>query len=121
MPTRQLGRTGIFLKPIAYGAMHLSIEADKRPSEAESVRLLQRIVDELGIDFIDTADAYCIDDTETGHNERLIAKALDGERRARAGLGCGEVGSAVAHDGAAWKEFQRRRIGRGFGLDEHGN
>lgn len=83
MPTRQLGRTGILLKPVAYGAMHLSIDADKRPSEAESVRLLQRIVDELGIDFIDTADAYCINDTETGHNERLIAKALDGERRAR--------------------------------------
>ena len=26
--------------------------------------------------FIDTADAYCWDDTDRGHNERLIAQAL---------------------------------------------
>src|SRR5262249_1402301 len=27
-------------------------------------------------DFLDTADAYCLNDSETGHNERLIARAL---------------------------------------------
>jgi len=30
---------------------------------------------ELGMTLWDTADAYCIDDSETGHNERLFAKA----------------------------------------------
>ena len=31
---------------------------------------------DAGINFIDTADAYCWDSSEAGHNERLIARAL---------------------------------------------
>ncbi len=31
-----------------------------------------------GVRLIDTADAYCLDDTDIGHNERLIAKAVRG-------------------------------------------
>lgn len=83
MNKRTIGSTELSVNEIGYGAMHLSIEPQRRPSEAESISLLQRAVDELGIDFIDTADAYCADDSETGHNERLIAKALQGERRDR--------------------------------------
>ena len=30
------------------------------------------------MNLIDTADAYCIDEDDVGHNERLIAKALRG-------------------------------------------
>src|SRR5205085_7649131 len=33
---------------------------------------------DAGITLLDAADAYCLDDTETGHNERLIARALAG-------------------------------------------
>lgn len=84
MNKRQIGTTELHVHEIGYGAMHLSIDREKRPSEDAAIALLQRAVDELGIDFIDTADAYCADDTETGHNERLIAKALKGERRSRA-------------------------------------
>src|SRR5262245_45460618 len=29
-----------------------------------------------GVSLLDTADAYCLDDNDTGHNERLIAEAL---------------------------------------------
>ncbi len=83
MKQRSLGSTDIRINEIGYGAMHLSIDANLRPSEEESVKLLQGIVDELNVNFIDTADAYCIADTEVGHNERLIAKALQGERRER--------------------------------------
>lgn len=83
MTKRQIGTTELWVNEIGYGAMHLSIVPERRPSEEDSIRLLQRAVDELGIDFIDTADAYCADDSETGHNERLIAKALNGERRSR--------------------------------------
>ncbi|MEO5931294.1 MAG: aldo/keto reductase, partial [Candidatus Kapaibacterium sp.] len=83
MSTRQIGTTGIFVNEIGYGAMHLSIDPLKRPAEADAIALIQRGVDELGLDFIDTADAYCANDGETGHNERLIAKALKGERRGR--------------------------------------
>ena len=32
------------------------------------------------MNLIDTADAYSVDDTDVGHNERLIAKALRGRR-----------------------------------------
>lgn len=83
MKQRQLGTTGLFVNEIGYGAMHLSIDAAKRPAEDDSIALLQRMVDDLGVNFIDTADAYCTGDDETGHNERLIAKALSGERRER--------------------------------------
>jgi aryl-alcohol dehydrogenase-like predicted oxidoreductase/histidinol phosphatase-like enzyme len=31
---------------------------------------------DAGATFLDTADAYCLDETETGHNERLVARAL---------------------------------------------
>jgi aryl-alcohol dehydrogenase-like predicted oxidoreductase len=31
-----------------------------------------------GVTLIDTADAYCLDDREVGHNERLIARVLRG-------------------------------------------
>jgi len=58
---------------IGYGAMHLSL-AD-RPSEAEAMRVIHAALD-AGIRLIDTADAYCLDETETGHNERVIARAL---------------------------------------------
>lgn len=53
--------------------MPLSVKQD-RPSEAEAVTLLTRAA-ELGMTLWDTADAYCLDDSETGHNERLFAKA----------------------------------------------
>ena len=81
--TVQLGRTELLTGKLGYGAMHLSIDREKRPTDEESILLIQRAVDELGIDLIDTADAYCIDEEEKGHNERLIAQALDGERRQR--------------------------------------
>merc|ERR1712232_326440 len=58
---------------IGYGAWPLSY--DERPSEADAVAVLHRALD-LGVRFIDTADAYCIDETEKHHNERLIRKAL---------------------------------------------
>ena len=31
---------------------------------------------EHGVTLIDTADVYCLDDGELGHNERLVAAAL---------------------------------------------
>jgi aryl-alcohol dehydrogenase-like predicted oxidoreductase len=83
MNKRSVGRTELSVNEIGYGAMHLSIDRDRRPAESASVALIQRAVDELGIDFIDTADAYCADHTDTGHNERLISEALRGERRQR--------------------------------------
>jgi aryl-alcohol dehydrogenase-like predicted oxidoreductase len=58
---------------IGLGAMPLSIAG--RPSEDEAAQVIRRFV-ELGGDFIDTANVYCLDDSDIGHNERLIAKTL---------------------------------------------
>lgn len=83
MKKRTIGSTELTVNEIGFGAMHLSIDTQRRPAEKTSIDLIRYAVDELGIDFIDTADAYCADDSETGHNERLIAEALRGERRGR--------------------------------------
>jgi aryl-alcohol dehydrogenase-like predicted oxidoreductase len=73
--TRRLDGTDVF--PIGLGAMPMSLEG--RPDEARCIRTIHAALD-AGVQLIDTADAYCIDDSETGHNERLIAKALRGRR-----------------------------------------
>jgi aryl-alcohol dehydrogenase-like predicted oxidoreductase/histidinol phosphatase-like enzyme/predicted kinase len=59
--------------PIGMGAMRLSTERDRDDNRATSV--LHAALDS-GVTFIDTADAYCWDSSESGHNERLIARAL---------------------------------------------
>jgi aryl-alcohol dehydrogenase-like predicted oxidoreductase len=71
--TTPLGRTGRSVSAISYGAMHLSIQG--RPSEEEAKRTLDALLDR-GINFIDTADVYCLNDDDLGHNERLIASTL---------------------------------------------
>lgn len=58
---------------VGYGGMHLSLT--DRPTESESIRVIHAALD-AGMTLIDTADAYCLDASETGHNERLIARAL---------------------------------------------
>ncbi len=53
--------------------MHLSITG--RPDEATAIRTVHASLDH-GVTLIDTADVYCLDHTDIGHNERLIRKAL---------------------------------------------
>jgi aryl-alcohol dehydrogenase-like predicted oxidoreductase len=48
-----------------------------RPDEPDALRTIHCAID-AGVTLIDTADAYCLDENEIGHNERLIAKALRG-------------------------------------------
>lgn len=74
MQTVQLGRTGRRVTRIGLGGMPLSIQG--RPDRAQAKETIRRMV-ELGVNFIDTADAYCLDDSEFGHNEQLIAETLD--------------------------------------------
>ena len=73
MQTRQLGPEGPVVTRIGFGAMHLSLAG--RPSEDEGIRVFHAALDS-GITLLDTANAYCLDDTDTGHNERLIARAI---------------------------------------------
>ena len=71
MPTRRLG--GLQVSAIGLGEMPMSLAG--RPDEAQSVRTIHAALD-AGVTLIDTADAYCIDESEVGHGERLVAGAL---------------------------------------------
>lgn len=69
----ELGHTGLRVTAIGLGAMPLSLAG--RPSEAQALQTIAAYV-ELGGTFIDTANVYCQDDGDIGHNEQLIGKAL---------------------------------------------
>jgi aryl-alcohol dehydrogenase-like predicted oxidoreductase len=72
-PARVLGSSGISVRPIGLGGMPMSIQG--RPTREQSLDTL-RAAFEAGIDFVDTADVYCLDDDDIGHNERLIAEGI---------------------------------------------
>jgi aryl-alcohol dehydrogenase-like predicted oxidoreductase len=72
MPTRRIG--DLRVGAVGLGAMPMSLAG--RPDEPRSLRTIHAALD-AGVTLIDTADAYCIDESEVGHNERLVAKALD--------------------------------------------
>jgi aryl-alcohol dehydrogenase-like predicted oxidoreductase len=71
MRTRTIGP--VTVSAIGLGGMPMSIEG--RPDEGRSIRTIHAALD-AGVTLIDTADAYHLKPGETGHNERLIAKAL---------------------------------------------
>jgi aryl-alcohol dehydrogenase-like predicted oxidoreductase len=77
--TRALGPSGLTVSALGLGGMYMSIR--ERPSPDDAVRTIHAALD-AGVTLIDTADVYCLDDHDLGHNERLIARALR-ERGAR--------------------------------------
>lgn len=97
-----LGNTGQSIPVIGFGGMPLS--TDGRPSEEEGRRVLHAAID-AGMTMIDTADVYCLDDRDIGHNERLIAATLR-ERddrdsvRVATKAGLRRPGGAWTNDGA---------------------
>ena len=58
---------------IAIGCMRLSTDPDR--DDDRSIAVLHAAFD-AGVTFLDTADAYCLDENDAGHNERLIAQAM---------------------------------------------
>jgi len=97
MQTRTIGP--VTVSAIGLGGMPMSIEG--RPDEARSARTIHAALD-AGVTLIDTADAYHLEAGETGHNERLIAKALasyPGRHQRRAG---GHQGRAPAAGDGSW-------------------
>ncbi|UCC82510.1 MAG: aldo/keto reductase [Gemmatimonadota bacterium] len=73
MKTRLLGAGAPAVTAVGFGAMPLSTSG--RPDEAQGVKVIHSALD-AGMTLIDTADVYCLDDNDIGHNERLVAKAL---------------------------------------------
>jgi len=70
---RRLGRDAPLVSAVGYGGMHLSIQ--DRPPEEQGIRVIHAALD-AGVTLIDTADVYCLDNQDIGHNERLVARAL---------------------------------------------
>jgi aryl-alcohol dehydrogenase-like predicted oxidoreductase len=73
MQRTTLDDTGESIPVIGFGGMPLSIQG--RPPEEQGKRVLHAAID-AGMTLIDTADVYCMDDNDIGHNERLIASVL---------------------------------------------
>jgi aryl-alcohol dehydrogenase-like predicted oxidoreductase len=76
--------------------MHLSIQ--DRPPEEQGIAVIQAALDS-GVTLIDTADAYCLDQREVGHNERLIARALRGWSGDRDRIVVATKGGVVRYNG----------------------
>ena len=70
MHYRTLGRTGLRISEIGYGAWGIGKSSWLGASDEEFARALNRAID-LGLNFIDTALGY-----GEGHSERLIGKLL---------------------------------------------
>jgi aryl-alcohol dehydrogenase-like predicted oxidoreductase len=73
LPTRRLGRQGLEVSALGLGCMGMS-QSYGVPDDKESVATLHRAI-ELGVTFLDTAEAY-----GPFTNEELIGRALEGRR-----------------------------------------
>ena len=78
MKERMIGARRV--SELGYGGMYLSVQG--RPDETQALDALKAVLDG-GVTLIDTADAYCLNDADVGHNERLIAKALAAAGKSR--------------------------------------
>ena len=90
---------------IGLGCMRLSTERDR--DEARGLATVRAALD-AGVRVLDTAHAYGVDQGDVGHNERLIARALEGHpeaaRDVRIITKCG-----MRRDAGAWVPDGRAR------------
>ncbi|MCU1538002.1 MAG: ydbC 2, partial [Humibacillus sp.] len=97
MQQRTIGSTTV--SAIGLGGMPMSIEG--RPDEDRSIRTIHAALD-AGVTLIDTADAYHRDAGEVGHNESLIAKALDSWSGDRSGVLVATKGGHLRPGDGSW-------------------
>jgi aryl-alcohol dehydrogenase-like predicted oxidoreductase len=71
LPQRTIGDRAV--SAIGLGGMPMSITG--RPDRTQAIATIHAALDR-GATLIDTADAYCLNADDTGHNEELIAEAL---------------------------------------------
>ncbi|UCF20551.1 MAG: aldo/keto reductase [Gemmatimonadota bacterium] len=101
MRMRPLGPAAPQVSAIGFGGMPLSIQ--DRPDERQAVDVIHAALG-AGMTLIDTADVYCLDDNDIGHNERLIAKALSSWPTSRDSIIVATKGGMIRPDG----RWQRR-------------
>jgi aryl-alcohol dehydrogenase-like predicted oxidoreductase/predicted kinase len=83
-------------RPLAIGCMRLSTEPDR--DEGRATAVLHAAFD-AGVTLLDTADVYCLDHRDIGHNERLIARALKSWAGDRARITIATKGGMTRPDG----------------------
>jgi aryl-alcohol dehydrogenase-like predicted oxidoreductase len=71
MSYRPLGDSGLMVSAVGIGC-----NAFGRRVDLDGVRAILDAAQDAGVTLLDTADAYCLDASEAGHNERLIARSL---------------------------------------------
>jgi len=99
MHTRPLGPGAPAVSALGFGGMPLSVPG--RPDqEADALRVIHAAL-EGGITLLDTSDAYCLDEADVGHNERLMAKALRTWSGDRSTVLVATKGG-ITRTGAAW-------------------
>ena len=76
MKTRKLGNSDLDTSEIGLGCMTMT-GIYGPADEDQSIATIHAAID-AGVTFIDTADAYCLDDSEFNHNEKLVGEALRG-------------------------------------------
>jgi aryl-alcohol dehydrogenase-like predicted oxidoreductase len=72
-PMRRLGNQGLVVSAVGLGCVSMS-QAYGPTDEAESLATIDRAL-ELGVCFLDTANAY-----GDGHNEQLVGRSINGRR-----------------------------------------
>jgi aryl-alcohol dehydrogenase-like predicted oxidoreductase len=70
MHYRRLGKTGLEVSEVGYGAWGIGKSQWLGAGDDESLRALRRAID-LGLNFIDTALVYGV-----GHSERLVGRVV---------------------------------------------
>ena len=84
---------------IGLGAMPMSV--DERPPRAQAIAAVHAALD-AGITLIDTADAYCHDADDVGHNEQLVTEALASWGGDRDGVLVATKGGHVRGGDGSW-------------------
>jgi aryl-alcohol dehydrogenase-like predicted oxidoreductase len=80
---------------VGMGTMSLCITAD-RPSKAESIQMMEELIEQNGLAFIDTANVYCLNGSELGYGEEIVKPFVN-----RAGVTVATKGG-MTRTGTAW-------------------
>jgi predicted aldo/keto reductase-like oxidoreductase len=101
---RTLGRTGLRVSALGFGAMRLPM-ADERVDEEESIPVVRRALD-LGVNYIDSAFGYC-----NGTSEVCVGKAIKGYPRESLVISTKQPVHST-EDVAIWRERLETQLGR---------
>lgn len=105
MEYRPLGHTGMQVSVACLGTMTFGWEPDDWGShEEESIQIAHHAMD-LGVNFFDTADVYA-----RGQSEKILGKALKGDRRDRVVLATKCHGKMDDTDPNAWGNTRKHVV-----------